>query len=221
MHAHTHKYIHTYSYKHTHTYTYSCTYINTQIHIHRHIHTYTYTLHTHVPLYTYIHNHTHIYTHVCMHVCTCTHVYIICLYHLGKYIQSLLSHHPFGSCFFPKTTTTAPSITHAHLSICPDTPPLSKWLHLCPPSVTAGWHLSLPWSTENSGSGTHDTWGWHKKARHIHLVVLEPTCHVLGKLRQRHVERPHVDILGDSPAEGPANSWHQHHTWEWCCFQMT
>lgn len=94
-----------------------------------------------------------------------SHVYIICLYHLGKYIQPLLSHHPFGSCFFPKTTTTAPPITHAHLSICPDTPPLSKWFHLCSLSVTAGWHLSLPWSTENSGSGTHNTSGWHVKGQ--------------------------------------------------------
>lgn len=143
MHAHTQKYTHTYSYKHTHTYTYSCTYRNTLIHRHRHIHTYTYTLHTHIPHYTYIHNHTHI--HTCMCACVyMSHVYIICLYHLGKYIQSLLSHHPFRSCFFPKTTTTAPPLTHAHLSICPDTPPLSKWLHLCPLSVTAGCHLSLP-----------------------------------------------------------------------------
>ena len=116
--------------------------------------TYTYTT---LHIYTLI---THIHTH--MYVCMCTHIYIICFYHLRRYIQSLLSHHPFGSCFFPKTTTIAPPTTHAHLSICPDTL-LSKWLHLCPLSVTAGWHLSLPWSTENSGSGTHNTWGWHIK----------------------------------------------------------
>lgn len=130
------------------------------IHIHRHTHIHTHYIHIYHTTHIYI-NHTYTYTHVCMHVCMCTHIYIICLYHLGKYIQSLLSHHPFGSCFFPKTTTIAPPTTHVHLSICPDTPPLSKWLHLCPLSVTAGWHLSLPWSTENSGSGTHNTWGWH------------------------------------------------------------
>lgn len=52
----------------------------------------------------------------------------------------------------------------------------------------------------------------HKNAIHIHHVLLghlllEPSHHTMRKPKLDHIERPHVGVQAESPAEVLANSW--------------